>query len=481
MTCETPRAASARRYKAPSRSSSSPALQRTAYIYGPKGNARETKHRLGRPPPDPYGGVLDSSEPDFAGREELARQECSHLRQDVARRRAQKQQLAQRLESLEDSLQLRTEQLEELVDQLPGGAGKSKHVDLKEQFAQLHAWANDQKDMRGSEQLGRLREKLAETPSDSEKRNNQARRDTSSASSDANAADIHDRYRPRSASAGQNKSHAQGRHEDSALEEYAQTQKELQIKLEGISQQLEDQRRERQAQELAPHRSNTLSDAQEQIRPEPETCSGAGRLPPASEHAGVSGSMSEAPGPKEPASPSPVATTICQSGPPTGAQALRQELEALREGERAQRAAVRRRCRAAAAGAAAEVAALASEDAHQAVQEGAALDKSASVADLQKEFQQLQDHCRMVEQRAIEAEAAASEAQQAERAAVETAKAAEQHAWAATEAANELALQADLRQVEALEKQLRLQRLLGEAEARCKLLESVANHMACQQ
>eukprot|EP00930_Biecheleria_cincta_P014590 TRINITY_DN12491_c0_g1_i1.p1 TRINITY_DN12491_c0_g1~~TRINITY_DN12491_c0_g1_i1.p1 ORF type:complete len:489 (+),score=101.62 TRINITY_DN12491_c0_g1_i1:82-1548(+) len=488
MTWETPRVASARRYKAPSRSASSPAFQRSASVYGQpreRGNAREIKHRLGRPPPDPYG-VADSSEPEFTAREERARQKCSHLRQDIARRRTEEQQLAQRLESIEDSLQLRTQRLEELVGQLPQarGAGNFKSADLMERLAQLHAWANDQKDTTEIEQHGRLWEKHAEGSSDPEERKNHLRMDISSTSSDTHAVDMYDRCHPRSASEGPGRGQIPGRHGDSGLAEYAQSQKELHAKLEEISQQLEEERRARQAQDSVSNRLVDLAAGQELSRAEPSTCSGAGRLPPAPECEGVSSFVSEGPRCKEPSGPLPASTTIGQAGQPAGPHTLRQELEALREGERAQRAAVRRRCRAAAAaaaGAAAEVAALASDDPQLVVQEARALDKSASNADLREELRQLQQHCHEVEQRAIEAETAAGEAQRAESAAVELARAAEQRAWAATEAANELAFQADLRQVEALEEQLRLQRLLREAEARCELLESVANQMALQK
>lgn len=488
MTFETPRVASARRYKAPCRSTSSPALQRTSSVYGQsreRGHAREIKHRLGRPPPDPYG-VGDSSEPEFTGREERARQKCGQLRQDIARRRSEEQQLSHRLESIEDSLQLRTQQLEKLVDQLPqtGGAGNCKSADLMERLAQLHVWANGQQEIEESKQHGRLREKFAEAPSDNEKRKNQLRRDISSTSSDTNVADIHDQHHPRSTSGGPGRSHVPGRQGHSALVECAHTHKELHTKMEEMSQQLEEERRARQAQKSVSDRLAHLAAAQGPARPELQTCSGAGRLPPASECAGISAFVSDGPGYKEPSGPLPASTTIGQPETPARPCALRQELEELREGERAQRAAVRRRCRAAAAAAAdaaAKVAAVASEDPQQTAQEAMASDKSASNEDLREELQQLQQRYHKVELRAMEAEAATSEAQRAESTAVELAKAAEQRAWATTEAANELAFQADLRQVEALEEQLRLQRLLGEAEARCKLLESVANQMAWQK
>eukprot|EP00930_Biecheleria_cincta_P014592 TRINITY_DN12491_c0_g2_i1.p1 TRINITY_DN12491_c0_g2~~TRINITY_DN12491_c0_g2_i1.p1 ORF type:complete len:490 (+),score=100.93 TRINITY_DN12491_c0_g2_i1:77-1546(+) len=485
MTLGTPRVASAR---PPNRSTSSPALRRAASIYGSsreRGTARDARHQPGRPPLDPC--VRNSAEPEFTGREERARQKCGKLRRDISQQRSEEEQLARRLDLLENSLQGRTQKLEELVDQLPQAkaTGSSKSVDLKERLAQLNAWVNDRQDIHPNEQHGRSRERLTQVSRDGDTHKNDVQRGTSSASSDTNSADIRDGYHERSASEGPGRGHVSRKQEDITLAQYAHTQKQLHSKLQEISQQLEEERRAREAQHSLSDRLIDLLAAQQPAQPELLVSSSAGRLPPASQDVTVSVVAREGPSVKELAGPLP-ASMVCQAGPVAGPQALRQEIEALRQGERARRSASRRRCRAAAAaaaGASADVAALVSEDCEdpqQAVQGTTSLGNSECIAKLREELQRLQDHFQNVEQRSMEAEAGASEAQQAECAAVDRAKAAEKHAWATTEAANELALLADLRHVGVLEEQLRLKRLLTETETRCKFLESVANYMARQ-
>eukprot|EP00933_Yihiella_yeosuensis_P061823 TRINITY_DN64689_c0_g1_i1.p1 TRINITY_DN64689_c0_g1~~TRINITY_DN64689_c0_g1_i1.p1 ORF type:complete len:582 (-),score=132.98 TRINITY_DN64689_c0_g1_i1:168-1883(-) len=192
-----------------------------------------------------------------------------------------------------------------------------------------------------------------------------------------------------------------------------------------------------------------------------------------------------------------------------GASAHRRELEALRDEERANRAAARRRCRAvAAADAAAAVDVTLGDPGGEAFVEfgqASVSEKQDSVEyrevndeewhklqvmakafqNLEAEHTKLQgllkdqaEALRASELRASEAEVAAAEAQEFERVARKEAEAMEQRAWAMTEAANELALQADLRHAEALENELRVHRQLRNSEQKCEVLQSIAKRMA---
>jgi len=97
---------------------------------------------------------------------------------------------------------------------------------------------------------------------------------------------------------------------------------------------------------------------------------------------------------------------------------------------------------------------------------------------MQQELQALRARCAGLEEHCREANRRADEAQQEMLNSSARAEVAEQRAWAMAEAANELALLADLRHVEVLEVQLRLQGMLTAAENRCQVLESVAHLLA---
>ncbi|CAE7460268.1 unnamed protein product [Symbiodinium sp. KB8] len=97
---------------------------------------------------------------------------------------------------------------------------------------------------------------------------------------------------------------------------------------------------------------------------------------------------------------------------------------------------------------------------------------------LQQELQALRQKCANLEESCRKATDRADEAQQELLTYSAKAEAAEQRAWAMAEAANELALLADLRHVEVLEVQLRLQEKLTAAEHRCQDMECVAHDLA---
>ncbi|CAJ1366365.1 unnamed protein product, partial [Effrenium voratum] len=141
-----------------------------------------------------------------------------------------------------------------------------------------------------------------------------------------------------------------------------------------------------------------------------------------------------------------------------GAQSHREEFAALREGEQAQRA-VKRRGRPPEPFEAAE---------------------GLAGAQLLEELQALQARCQQLEENSQMAARGAEEARRAAALSAERAEVAERRAWATAEAANELALMADLRHVEVLEIQLKLREELSAATTRCEVLESVAQNLASE-
>ncbi|CAJ1388764.1 unnamed protein product [Effrenium voratum] len=151
-----------------------------------------------------------------------------------------------------------------------------------------------------------------------------------------------------------------------------------------------------------------------------------------------------------------------------GAQSHREEFAALREGEQAQRA-VKRRGRPPEPFEACSLSLL-----KVAAAEGLA------GAQLLEELQALQARCQQLEENSQMAARGAEEARRAAALSAERAEVAERRAWATAEAANELALMADLRHVEVLEIQLKLREELSAATTRCEVLESVAQNLASE-
>ncbi|CAJ1388763.1 unnamed protein product [Effrenium voratum] len=163
-----------------------------------------------------------------------------------------------------------------------------------------------------------------------------------------------------------------------------------------------------------------------------------------------------------------------------GAQSHREEFAALREGEQAQRA-VKRRGRPpepfeACSLSLLKVAAFPSTPSMPFLSAAEGL----AGAQLLEELQALQARCQQLEENSQMAARGAEEARRAAALSAERAEVAERRAWATAEAANELALMADLRHVEVLEIQLKLREELSAATTRCEVLESVAQNLASE-
>jgi len=490
------------------RSASSPALQRASSLYGSR-EPVSARRAWERPVdvPEQHGGAGDLSEP------EVVREECHNLRHELAMRRGEERQLSRRVQMLEGSLQLRTQKLDELIKELQGANdGVSNPAELLERLAAAQVDLYSQKEVEGQKRQGELRDRLAEVQVESERLIARLRSDAKDKDSSESRKDDSQSDRPSSANklrpklgGGASRGHTPirsssnlRRQDEDMVVDHQRSQRELQKQVDQICQQLEEERHSRREKDLTSERLVELLAAQPG-----QACSasGAGQLPRTRDGTplgpSISGDVTPPPGPLP---PRPCSASISSAAV---APMHRQELEALREEERAQRAAVRRRCRAAAAAAAnaaADVVALAGEAEPQVEPEIATSAASVAqpgdaLAELRQALQEMNARCQQLEdnasehararqaaeRKADEAELAASEAQQAQKATAELMQAAEHRAWATTEAANELALQSDLRHVEVLENQLRLQKQLQDAEQRCMVLEAVANQLALRQ
>eukprot|EP00439_Symbiodinium_sp_Y106_P048591 s1460_g6.t1 len=153
-----------------------------------------------------------------------------------------------------------------------------------------------------------------------------------------------------------------------------------------------------------------------------------------------------------------------------GTQSLRQEFAALHEQEKDRRAAAKTAVTTPTCGAVDSSVGDNLRTEHD--------ESDQAGTQLQQELQALRQKCANLEESCRKANDRADEAQQELLTYSAKAEAAEQRAWAMAEAANELALLADLRHVEVLEVQLRLQEKLTAAEHRCQDMESVAHDLA---
>eukprot|EP00931_Biecheleriopsis_adriatica_P016698 TRINITY_DN12247_c0_g1_i1.p1 TRINITY_DN12247_c0_g1~~TRINITY_DN12247_c0_g1_i1.p1 ORF type:complete len:515 (-),score=123.86 TRINITY_DN12247_c0_g1_i1:43-1587(-) len=497
MTWATPRVSSARGRKTPgnfaSRSTSSPALHRASSLYGGQRSFRESGRGLREsscdvgPSLDPYGAGGDS-EPELVGgrkaSEERVREECRRLRLELDERRGEEQQLSQKVELLEGSLQQRTQQLDHLLDELKdAGKGASGDPEILERLTSAHSHAYRQRQAEGQERQGLLRERLAEVQQESERLIAQFRasdRRSSQSGSDRDSERRPSSARPKSSSGGSHR-HTLGpgippsrpaprNQDDGFVADFERSHRELLQKVEQISKQLHEERQAR-------HDQASQSSAPASASPPACAPAGAGQFVEAPGPRGVvegdrTGQFGYPPG--SIATPSASWSSLAGKRIETPAGNHRQELEALREAEHAQRAAARRRSKAAVA--AAGRAPLPEETLDR--REESAAELRQALQAMHARCQHLEETSRAAEHRAAEAEAKAQEAEEAAQASSELAKAAEQRAWATAEAANELALQADLRHVEALESQLRMQKQLHHAQERCQVLQAIANQIA---
>lgn len=526
MTWDTPRLNGIRhgRTSLQNRCLSSPALDRAAVLFsaddvGRRQSIRESSNRSQRSAccsdaPVFDWGPGDSSElrPELVRprkvTEDRVREECHCLRQELAERRGEEQQLLRRVQLLEGSLQLRTQQLDDLMHELRDASeGGACPAELLERLATAHAVVYEQLEMQGQERQVQLRERLAETQSESQKLLAQIRSDCRR-NHPTYGPPLRPAAVPRTPVSGGSLSSGNIRKQRRQQEDMFAAYEQLQRQVEKMAEQLEEERKARLEKELTSKQlaevlaqagdTSGVVSAHTKVRP-----SSAGQLPPVIVDAGHV--------PLRDAKNFAAAQTFASQGDMAQASAFayRQEMEALKEAEKNQRAA-RRKCRATAAVdtvAAASEAVAAWADApddhpepEESIQTAIPQNSSSTVkstdaeeaAELRQALRALeakyatleevsssQFHAlEAAEQRVADVESLVSEVCLAEQSAIDAAKVAEERVWAATQAANELALQADLRYVEALERELRSQQEIRALRERCEVLQSVANAIA---
>lgn len=439
----------------------------------------------------------------------------------MADRREETRQLQQRVRLLEGSLQVRMNQLETLVEELrntPGltdgtVAGNRRLLELLDRIVQearrtqvvLHVHADNGARLEAKDRLleqaqqdllkqDRLEEKLADSRLES-------RRLAAKVSEQSSLRQRFEQVR-RSA-----------RKQDELLAEYECSHRDLNFRVQHLMMELDQERESRREQERTVQRlSAMLTESIPGRRPSPLSADA-----PA---APVTGPCEEA----EISSPASVSRTL----------ALRLEHERLCDEERAQRRQRRRmqvrqqpatyrqasgeaqRERSAeppptatvnansgdngqpdsdagASHAAAAARALGSalaraEDAHcaETAAERAAAEARAETAALRVESAALRDELQEARAEAVRAATSVVELEDAreqwtaqiERELREHAATAERRSWALAEVANEVVLQADLRQLRTLQDEVHMQKAMGAAELRCAMLTDIVNQAA---
>lgn len=394
-------------------------------------------------PPDEALSHRSAHSARSAASAERAREEVLQLRGELSERRGEVQQLQQHVRQLERSLQARAGQMQRVVEELhslPGSAlarptstdeaGQSdrRMAELIDQIMNLHSDAYEMVEARDHEQQDLLRERLAETHMESQR--------LIVRSLDSGACAIGSRGCERSLS--RRKQSLRGtlesrearrgsrKHED-LLKAYDCTDADIHRRMQRMARELEEERQARREQESVTQR--------------------------------LAAALHEARLRQPPSQVEPSFDVTLPRGGGSGVRALRLELQAVRSEEEAQRAASRRH---------ADIEARAEEA--QLLRE--------VLSELEWRCAELEADRAAAERRADDSEALAGQARRAEAELWAEARAARRRAQLLAEVANEVAWQADWRQVQALQGELGAQGELRAAEHRCSELEAFASEVA---
>lgn len=481
---------------------------------------------------DPGALSGEASEPELAGRpSERVKEECRRLRLELADRGGEARQLQKRVELLEGSLQARTLQLEQLLDELRRctTGRESNPGELLDRLARAHCEAMQRLEAKGQERQAQLRERLAETRQESRRILARLRSDEQRPLAAGAVGLEAGALRVRTSTSTPAR---KPKRQDEVPTERDRLNKDLLSRVESLEKQLEAERTARLSQETSQlaQPSVTLSTTSVKVCEEVEVqLTSEVEVPERVQHPPQSPAADGERG-SEPSEAAGVLPLPPSSGA-SSARAMRLELEALREEERSVRAAARRRSRAAAAAVAQGTSNSVGPEEEEAptpmtssrsstVPEVSGRDKVAragvppvpplalgrphdvtsdsvvepqlpavemlkeelrSAQELNRTLQdELRTQQRLTEEAklsAIEAEAQLLQARRDEAAAGEALEVAEQRIWCLTEALNELALTSDLRHEEALEAQLAVQQKLRAAVVQCIVLKETVGQL----
>lgn len=389
--------------------------------------------------------------------------ERSHLREEIWGQQQEAQRLRMHMQGFEDR------HLSQVVQDLKGAMGSSagngrlnEHViRVLDELVHAHADTCSELEKRDQEWQQHLQDQLSQRQHDS---------DRLSAKSRAVERKGGGKKPVRSKLSA---------YESDPAAEQERVNRELRKRLNRVTTQFEEERVARKEQELACHR---LAGALKESRSRQ-------RLTRAREAAGSFDDLgvpsfppSQAAAPDMPHNPSAsmgAGDVAAAANGASSVRALRQDLEELRAQEQAQRAAVRR---SRAGGPSISIPETDSVAGSVAASEGSTAEAEA----LRSALKHSELRCAVLErenadlgQQFQEVEVSALEVSQAE---AEWRREAEDASWLLTEAANEVAFQADLEHLALLEAEVRVQRRLQAAqdqclqvEARCQMLEAIAS------